>query len=669
MSEALQTRTEHSRSLADAEKYQALETLKEVGLLIPLDEVETFHGRVGLSEDVADWAVDPGFANGSNDSGNYNVNNRPTLYTGEKEVAVDFAQRRAAEFIRPHYDQYFEDQVASATPERKQSLIDVVNEANHAGWKKWQERGIATIDAPVPLSVEDLETPSVAFKAARLLEAATEDDERNKIWHDIAQAYRGEVHNITSADADAVVLDLNFNPSTLDETDAEKYKQALRALIIPLTEGSPVAFDDRHAAPKFAAALRALDLRVVKPEDIPALAEEAGVSESIALQLASGYNAMSLASTNPAYLASKLLESAHDISSVPINMGEEKLNLPVNFEYVQRYLRLNHIIGVKQTVNSATVGRQITAVSFLDLEKTITETGLVAERTDTQARLGAIASSVGELLTPQPKVELNRFLLRVLEDPHVKPAELVEGAKLVPGFEEIFEANAGNWEGYTLAEHTETVLRNFDESYADSIPVELLGPMRLAILAHDLGKPTAAANLQKHLQKQFNVEYAQRFFEGLGIDQRLSTLLVAMLGDGEELAFHVDVRNGGEAAERELHKFAVQTLEEVYGSDAVTEQQVNGFMELCSMLQACDGGAYTSMAITRVPGGGKYRNAPSFNTSFAQPLGFGKRTIRLRKEGDAAARTDLTPSVDTQQSRVIISRRGAGRKTPTITTE
>lgn len=62
MTEALQTRTEHSRSLEDAEKFQALDTLKEVGLLVPLSEVETYHGRVGSASEVAEWAVDPSFA-------------------------------------------------------------------------------------------------------------------------------------------------------------------------------------------------------------------------------------------------------------------------------------------------------------------------------------------------------------------------------------------------------------------------------------------------------------------------------------------------------------------------------------------------------------------------------------------------------------------------------
>ena len=54
-------------------------------------------------------------------------------------------------------------------------------------------------------------------------------------------------------------------------------------------------------------------------------------------------------------------------------------------------------------------------------------------------------------------------------------------------------------------------------------------------------------------------------------------------------------------------------------------------------------GAYTSMAITRKEGGkGRLRNAPSFNSSFAQPLGFGKRTIRLGGEDDNPAASDLS---------------------------
>ncbi len=95
--EGLQTRTEHSRSLEDAEKYRALETLKSLGVVIPLGKLETYHGRAGHPDEAGQWEIDPNFRNGGNDSGNANVNARPTLYTAHESVARDFAQARVRE--------------------------------------------------------------------------------------------------------------------------------------------------------------------------------------------------------------------------------------------------------------------------------------------------------------------------------------------------------------------------------------------------------------------------------------------------------------------------------------------------------------------------------------------------------------------------------------------
>lgn len=68
----LQTRSEHSRSLEDAPRFRAIETLTELGLLIPVAELETYHGRVGVAG-APEWQVDTSFQNGGSDGVNNNV--------------------------------------------------------------------------------------------------------------------------------------------------------------------------------------------------------------------------------------------------------------------------------------------------------------------------------------------------------------------------------------------------------------------------------------------------------------------------------------------------------------------------------------------------------------------------------------------------------------------
>jgi hypothetical protein len=638
---SLQTRSEHSRSIEDAEKYRAIETLKEVGLLVPVCDLETFHGRVGNAGEVTDWVVDPSFANGGNDSGNSNVNNRPTLYTSDKKIAQDFADERAG--FSSAYLAYLRRKVENYTPEENVGRLERQN-----AWLKklWEERvadGRADAKTPSPAvwTMDELLAHGSFVEAQYLKEHLGEE-----AYSDFKKQYkdkiRTEVHEIVTADTDASVIDYSFDETKLDDEAQKRYKEALKALAIPITEGSPVSFNDRDTVELFIAALLRANKRILSSSDIAELAADANVDERIVLQLASAYNSRVIALSHPVRLVRDLLNSTTDIFVDNLVVNDEQMEIPVNLEYTQRYLREAHIVGVKQQVYSATIHRNITSVSFLDLEKTITKKGLEVERKDTWQRLGSIATALGQF--DKTEVSPRQPLLHLLTDAHAKPDKLVAAAKKTEGYDVIFDEDVGNWEGFTLAEYTETVLRNFDESFAEILPVELLASMRLAILAHALGKPIAASLNEKHKTKEYNVAQANDFLGKLGVDDRLKSLLLAVIGEGEELAFQIEIKEAGESAATAMREVAIKTLKQFYDSETVTEEQITGFIEMCKMLQVCDGGAYTSMAITRKNGAkGRYRNAPSFNDSFARPLGFGKRTIRLRENGNKSADRDLTP--------------------------
>lgn len=624
MTEIIQTRTEHSRSLEDAERYRAIETLVELGQLIPLDEIETYHGRIAPANDENEWVVDPSFANGGNDSGNYNVNKRPTLYSGYHKIASDFAEARLEPFVRKEYEKSLETKVSSLPAQQLQAL--------QAGADDQSVKWYRTLSSD-----------------AQLLEQSLPEEERQGIEANAASSVNRrlkiEIHNIISQDADAKIIDFNFNPNDLDEDNKQKYIQALRSLLLPVTEGSPVSFDQQGAPARL---IKAINERQKKSPlmfeaDVEELARASGNDRQVTMQLAGAFNARTLAQTSPVYLAYRLLSKSEDLILEENNISGEVAQYPLNLEYVGQFLRKAHIVGAKTGVWSATLERNIQTVSFFDLEKVTTEKALDAKRTAMRSKLGGLATEMSELLGVKPAHEQPN-LIRLLSDAHIKPEKLVEAAKQVESYAQIFEADAGNWEGFTLAEHTETVLRNFDENYADDLPVEYLAPMRLAILAHDIGKPIAAAEGTKHLQKKYNVAQADDFFNKLNIDKKMKQLLLRVIGDGAELAFQIDVRHGGQPAETAMNRLADQAVHEFTGGEVVSDAQRQSFIEMCKILQICDGGAYTSMAVTRGRRGmGRYRNAPSFNQSFAQPVGLGKHAIRLRGTDEKPADHDQTP--------------------------
>ena len=111
----------------------------------------------------------------------------------------------------------------------------------------------------------------------------------------------------------------------------------------------------------------------------------------------------------------------------------------------------------------------------------------------------------------------------------------------------------------------------------------------------------------------------------------------------DTLVFQKRIRPNEQVYADALRLLGKNTLEKLNPNGDVTNSQVDAFIEMCQIVQLCDGGAYTNMAITRTDAKGRYRNAPSFNSSFAQPIGLGKRDIKYRESNDTPAPDDLTP--------------------------
>jgi len=555
--EGLQTRTEHSRSLEDAEKYRALETLKSLGVLIPLSELEVYHGRAVHPGETEIWEVDPAFNNGGNNTGNSNVNRRSALYTGHRKVATDFARARSGR----------------------------------------------TRDGAIS---------------------------------------RPEIHRIDTHDLDATVFNHNFELSKLSPQQVSEYNQALSKILVSPTEGSPLDFQDRAAWGQLAPYLPPLGEReVFSDNSVKRLVAQSGLSTEVVAQLIGAINSRQMAQVNPGYLISRLMNGSEDLSHGHIVLDGERIDMPLNLEYVQKYLHEAHIVGVQQPIYSATLGREMDIVSFFDLDEVKTSQSRERERERSWTAFGGLAQAMDGLVNPE--AQSSNPLMARLTDAHAKPEVIMQDARHVPGYEQIFAGSAGVWEGFTLGEHTETVLRNFDETYADRMPVGLLAPMRLAILTHDIGKNTDVAHLSKREQAKANINRSIDFMNKLGVDERHQDVIISMVGLGADLAYLIDIKGEGGKVKQAMFQLAQGTMREFFGREP-SRDEMRAFVEMCRTLQRCDGGAYTSMAVTRSrDGNGYYRNAPSFNASFAQPVDAGRRKVSLREARQQSAQPRQAP--------------------------
>lgn len=548
MPEKLVTRLDFCDNQEKPERYEAINELIKIGLFIPLSELETYHGRVAKADSV-EWKVDPNFSNSGNNTGNYNVNGRATLYTGEKSVAENFTTARS----------------------------------------KW-------------------------------------GDDSNI-----------EIHKIISDNPIAVVIDGGFKLSKLSDNDRADYFKALKKIKLGVMTGSPVDFADRYIAKDV---MREVDELIkqksdsyVSSEDEKYIADKIGADLSAVDNLCTAFNTYrGLTSGDIVYFASKFLSTGGKRFDLEVNKADEnKHKAGFNTDYLASYFRASNIVGVKQCISSATLGHNITSVSLFDLEKVNTESFIEHRKNLISRRLGPFAVLFSGVIKKDEYSDPNVSEFKdILNMSFSSPDKIVNAAAKVKGFEKIFEADAGNWEGFTLAEHTETVLRNFDENFADRLPVGMLAPMRLALLTHDIGKTAAVAAGDKSNQKLYNKSYADRFMKEADIDTNLRCLIVGMISDGMDLIHKIYISKN-EKAKQEIKRFAKEELSKFYDIDEISSDQIAGYVDMCRMLLVCDGGAYTSMSVTRDRNNKiLYRNSPSFNGSFHKPNNFRQNSLKLK---------------------------------------
>jgi hypothetical protein len=526
------TRQEHSRSIKDAEKYRAIEYLKQVGLFISLDSLDLHHGR---ATDTAgeDWKIAPSFRNGGNDTGNANVNKIPALSASSREIAEEFATARA-----------------------------------------WGSK-------------------------------------------------HPEIHKIVSEDTDAVVLDGTFDITGHSEEEKEQIQEALRKLSISATEGSPLDFAHKDILTTFKAKdFYASDGSFPKTSDLQEISQRLGINEKTVKQVVGALNARITLIYDPVRTIKNFVDNKETHS-----LGKDG-ELPINQEYVANWLRNAHVVGVKRKVWSATIDKDIEPVFLFDLEKVNTEKEVARRRDVFSKRYGSIAARMADSLEIRTEAE-SPFIDFLSNNLYATPKQLVDEAKKIGAYQETYEADAGNWEKFSLGEHTETVLRVFETNYADRLPANLLPVMRLALLTHDLGKPEAANKGEKHNQHAYNAREADNFMKSVDVNENLRKLIVGIIGESQKLTTRAFIR-GDVGARKELLSFCHDLLTE-YGAENITKEDVQGLANMCLIVQTCDSAAYTDMAITRSEKlGVRYRNSPSFNNSFHPPVSITRQDVRLK---------------------------------------
>ena len=122
-----------------------------------------------------------------------------------------------------------------------------------------------------------------------------------------------------------------------------------------------------------------------------------------------------------------------------------------------------------------------------------------------------------------------------------KPEDLI--TLLGIDYRDLYEADSGVWEGYTLREHTLMAMNQFEKYYSDKkLPDGVdRGFFRFLLALHDIGKPDAIKSGDKHRHHEFTIKIVKPLFKELDFSEKEWQLFKTLINEDYLGAF---TRNG-----------------------------------------------------------------------------------------------------------------------------
>ena len=444
-----------------------------------------------------------------------------------------------------------------------------------------------------------------------------------------------DVYKIVAKDEDLAVVVQGFSVASLSKQQQDEYYQAISVLAqFPITEMVPIPFEYRSIYAEVKKVIqqqyKTVESGLFKDEDIenvintlatnPDVRKVFGSKQKLIdfiTGLLSASNTKRLISMFPANLIRQFLDGEDKIS---VKMGESDFEISINSKYVSAWCAKNGIIGSKGKVTSATLCKTIDIVTFFDTKKIETE-AQQGERIEYMNRLfEGLSLNLSDFIQDE---EINTFLQKA------SASEVMQFICQDEKCYKLFEKDAGLWEGYTVGQHTEAVLDFLGKYKLEEIHPQLLPFIKVAILAHDIGKGFASDSKSmwagKH--KDANKVMANFLFNALGIDAKYRKLINFIFTESQDFTskYYFDATNSSSpeltATQKqyisdEMQKACKEILTQTLGVEP-TEEEIYALQKICIILQQCDSGAYTRYATLKDKSGLYYTGGNDrFTSSF-----------------------------------------------------
>lgn len=432
-----------------------------------------------------------------------------------------------------------------------------------------------------------------------------------------------EVHQIVPYDENSYIFNALFNYKIPQDT-MNKLSQCLVELSdVNLTKFASPKYENRFLFSdiqkefsKYRTNETIITTEIVDKTFNELQQKNSAISKDLVTEIAGAINARIAFRMMPYKTISKLALSYGD-SRKTFSFNKKERG-PINLEYVANILSEYNIVGAKISVDSATLMETIESYLIFDLNKVNTKE-VVEQTKERYKTYDQLANFVENFCN-------DKNLINVLKNG--TPEEIIEKAKEYSSFKQNLELNSGVGENFTVGEHTESVLRVFDNSFKNEVPPRLVPFIKFVILCHDLGKGQAYIKNKDHQLETLRV--CDDVFKELNVNEQFVDLIRYMIRNSQKHTTQYYINQEKQSIvylETELRNLFIKLQKR-----EPSKQELLGLKNIAITLQTCDSGAYTRYGVTRNSKTGMYHKnrSDNFTQSFEPPKDLISKKLRLK---------------------------------------
>ena len=280
-----------------------------------------------------------------------------------------------------------------------------------------------------------------------------------------------------------------------------------------------------------------------------------------------------------------------------VRFNNDVNDYPINSKFLSAILSDLKIVGSSVEVMSATLNRIIDTVVLFDLKK-------VEDEKTAGKRIQDLIDFYGHFANKVKNFTNDSELLDILKQdkPELIIKNLTQNNQSV--FSKYLKKDAHVWEGFTIGQHTESVLRAFDEAFSLSVPEHLKPFARFTMLVHDIDKDAVknAEKMGKNKQEilQIRKSIYKEVFNECKIDLQYQNLIWGISTQSQKYTTQYYVKKEAQG----LYNLIDYCEELLIDSNTKygTTFNVNdkyALANVCRILQTCDSLSYTRIGVTR----------------------------------------------------------------------